>query len=247
MSENRKTTELSGQDRNDLRQLPAWTRRYAIHRRGLIVVIGLLINLAVFAAIAGGSYIGGEAYRDGRVLTASLGIGLAIVGCLGAIVMALTGAGHRLPEVIAGRLLAGDEGEANLSPPATLQKRRIALLMATVFGGCILAQVFLGDGLAVRYQQPVAALYVVPFLLSLWFLNRPASGVIQLLWPALVGLHAILLLGGAPILFTGSLESLNFVIPVVGYGIVTHLISHCYARIALRKVRRLSAVDGPSK
>jgi hypothetical protein len=41
-------------------------------------------------------------------------------------------------------------------------------------------------------------LFVVPFLLALTFLMRPAVGYLSLLWPWLYGLHALLLLAGVP-------------------------------------------------
>ena len=60
----------------------------------------------------------------------------------------------------------------------------------------------------------------------------------MLLWPALYGLHAILIVAGVPIIFVGAWSSLNMLIPVIGYGLLTGLISHAYSRFALRKLRR---------
>ncbi len=95
-----------------------------------------------------------------------------------------------------------------------------------------------------RYMQPISALYCVPFLVGLWFLQRPLSGYVALLWPALIAIHAILILAGAPILFTGRWEALNMLIPMFGYGMLTGLLSHLYSRVALRRLKRLTQTDG---
>ena len=65
-------------------------------------------------------------------------------------------------------------------------------------------------------------------------------GFLALLWPALYAVHAILIVAGAPILFTGKWVSLNMMVPVAGYGILSALIAHLRGRFALRKLRRLA-------
>jgi hypothetical protein len=89
-------------------------------------------------------------------------------------------------------------------------------------------------------MQPISAIYVVPFLVILWLLMRPTVGFISLLWPALYIIHAVLILVGVPILFVGRWDVLNMLIPTVGYGLLTGLISHFYSRYALWKLRRVS-------
>ena len=95
-----------------------------------------------------------------------------------------------------------------------------------------------------QYMQPISALYGVPFLIGMWFLQRPLSGYVALLWPALISIHAILILAGAPILFTGRWEALNMLIPMFGYGMLTGLLSHLYSRVALRRLKKLTQTDG---
>jgi hypothetical protein len=70
---------------------------------------------------------------------------------------------------------------------------------------------------------------------------RPAVGPITLLWPVLYALHAILILAGVPIVFVGPWESLNMLIPIVGYGLVTSVLGHLYSRWALHSVRTIVA------
>ncbi len=64
------------------------------------------------------------------------------------------------------------------------------------------------------------------------------------MWPALISIHAILILAGAPILFTGRWVGLNMLIPIFGYGLLTGLLSHLYSRVALRRLKRLTQTDG---
>ncbi len=206
-------------------------------------MVGLLIFLGVSCAIAARSAVGGQAYRAGNWPMAAVAITVAAAACIGVVFLSFSAAGRQLPDRIANRLLR-DEGEAVLACPTSPGRLRIARMMAVAFGLCILFQVFFGDAIPVRYRQPVSALYAVPFLVGVWCLQRPATGHLSLLWPALFGLHAVLLLLGAPILFTGPLEFLNLVLPVVGYGILTHLMNHLYARLALHKVKQLAGGDG---
>ena len=59
----------------------------------------------------------------------------------------------------------------------------------------------------------------------------------MLLWPGLYALHAILIVAGAPIVFTGAWEGLNMLLPVAGYGLLAGLAGHIYSRFALRKLK----------
>jgi LytS/YehU family sensor histidine kinase len=74
-------------------------------------------------------------------------------------------------------------------------------------------------------------------VVGIWLLQRPAVGPIILLWPALYALHAILIIAGVPILFLGRWDSLNMIIPTIGYGLIASLIAHIYSRIQLRRLR----------
>jgi hypothetical protein len=90
-------------------------------------------------------------------------------------------------------------------------------------------------------MQPVSALYVVPFLVVLGIVIRPASSPFMFLWPVLYALHAILIVAGAPIRVGNGLD---IFIAIAGYGLLAGLAAHAYSRYALRKLRRLTRVDG---
>ena len=182
----------------------------------------------------------GEAYRSGNtplfvVATAIAGLAVAAV-----LLLSLTKVGRNFQEEAIGRL-AGREGEVNLACPSTIRHQLLSRGLATVFAVCILLQVFSGDNIPLQYRQPVSALYCIPFLVGVWFLQRPASGYINLLWPLLYGVHALLLVGGVPILFAGRWEILNLLLPIVGYGLLTQSIAHVYARYAFHKLKTLAA------
>ena len=120
--------------------------------------------------------------------------------------------------------------------------------MVMGFGSCVVASVTLGifGYIPIRYMQPVSAIYMVPFLVVIWFLIRPASSGLFLLWPALYGLHAVLLVAGVPILFSGKWDCMNMLLPTIGYGLLTTLVMHIYSRFALGRLRHLARTDLPA-
>lgn len=223
------------------RQTQRWARRYAQHR-SLPVVVGLVVFALLFLGIALPSYWGGVAYREGNMVLLAICIPIVVVALAATLYFSIPPWGGRRLEQL-GRFLYAREGEVTLAAPVAHRKKWGALLGAA-FGICVAGSVVLGllgylpDG---KYQQPISALYCVPFLVGLHFLMRPMVGHIALLWPFLYALHAILIVAGAPIVFTGTLESLNMLIPVVGYGILTGLVGHTYSRWALYRLRTLSA------
>ena len=72
---------------------------------------------------------------------------------------------------------------------------------------------------------------------------RGIAGPAIFLWPCLYALHALLIVAGAPILFTGVWGFLNVLLPLAGYGFVTALVGHFYGRFALRKLKEFARPD----
>jgi hypothetical protein len=95
-------------------------------------------------------------------------------------------------------------------------------------------------------MQPVSALYCVPFMVFLYFWQRPKVGFLMLLWPALYAIHAILIVAGVPIVFAEESKffSLNMLIPTFGYGFLTSVIGHIYSRYALKKLKTAAHLQG---
>lgn len=235
------TDEPQGQPASDPREIAKWARAYGQNRRSVAVVIGLLVCMLLFCAIAGFSYLAGQAYRHGNMPLLWLYGALLVLPVAATIYIAVPPWGARLVERLIKRFYA-KEGNVELTVPAA-SRRPWAILFAVAFVACNLAQGQFGDYIPAKYQQPISALYVIPIVVGLTMLMRPAVGLFALVWPALYALHAILIVAGAPILFAGRWESLNYLIPIAGYGILVYGMSHAYSRFALRRLRSLTKTD----
>jgi hypothetical protein len=239
---------------NDPRKIGKLSRSYA-QNRSLGMMAFLVIFLVLFVSVGGSSYFGGMAYHYGQSGLLYVCMAILIVALAATVFFSVPPWGNKLIEWITERLYAG-EGNAQLSCPMSGSRKLVGWCLAATFFVCIQVMVVLGflDVYPEKYMQPVSAIYMVPFLVALWLLQRPALGPIVLLWPGLYALHAILILVGIPILFTGRWDSLNMIIPTIGYGLLTGIISHVYSRFVLRKLRRIAregfqnevAEDGPS-
>jgi hypothetical protein len=231
--------EPEQKDLDESRQIQRWVRRYA-QNRSLPVIVSLAVFALLFLAISLSSLWGGIAYRNGDTVMFSVCLVIAIVAMAATIYVSVPRwGGRRLQEL--GEKLYEAEGRATIEPQRARRPWIVACL-GLGFGMCVICHVMLGvlgylptD----KYMQPISALYIVPFLVALNWLMRPATGKIQLLWPLLYALHAIAIVAGAPIVFRHRWEVLNMLVPVVGYGLMTSLISHIYSRWALHSVRTI--------
>jgi hypothetical protein len=224
----------------DAQQIQRRVRRYA-RNRSLPVVVFLIVFAMLYFAVGLPSYWGGMAYRDGNAALLVVCIIALIVALAATIYLSVPWWGGQRLQQVAERLYAR-EGRVTISIPRGKRTWLSAALVAG-YAICVQGSVILGllgylptD----KYMQPISAIYVVPFLVALNFLMRPATGYIPLLWPLLYALHAALIVAGAPIVFVGAWESLNILVPMVGYGLLASLISHAYSRWALHRVRTLA-------
>lgn len=234
------TDSRSPETSNDPREIGKLARSYA-QNRSLGVVVSLVIFLFLSAAIGGPSYFGGMAYRYGQWPIFGLCMAILAISLSATVYLSVPQWGGEMMERLTARLYAG-EGNVQLSCPMSGGRKLVGRCLAATFPVCVTATVALGflDVFPEKYMQPVSAIYFVPFLVILWLLMRPMVGPIALLWPALYAIHAVLILIGVPILFTGRWDSLNMLIPTCGYGMLTALISHVYSRIMLRRLRRMT-------
>lgn len=221
------------------REIARLTRTYA-QNRSLGVVIALLVFAALSAGISILSYAGGVAYRDGNQLLFWTCMAALVPVLVAVIYMSVPKWGGRWLEALTGHLYS--EGNVSISVPKQKGRKRVTLVIGIVFGGCVLGSVLLGffGHLSPKYLQPVSAIYVVPFLVGLTVLMRPAVSYVSLLWPILYGLHAILIVAGVPIAFTGRWESLNIMLPMVGYGVLSALLGHACNRHAFFKLKQIT-------
>jgi hypothetical protein len=223
----------------EARQLQRWVRRYA-QNRSLPVMVFLGVFTLLCLAIGVPSYWGGVAYRAGNIPVLVACLVVVIVAVVATIFLSVPRWGGRLQQRMAEALYAR-EGSVTISTPRAHRSWLIAA-MGVAFGICVVGSVVLGHlgylptG---KYMQPISALYVVPFMVALNFIMRPMTGYIPLLWPLLYSLHAALIVSGVPIVFVGRWESLNMLVPTVGYGLLTSLIGHIYSRWALHNARAI--------
>lgn len=228
------SSEPNRNDLEDAREIQHWVRRYA-QNRSLPKIVALALYALLFAGIALPSYWGGVAHRSGNIFLFAVCVVLLVVASTGIVFMSVPRWNSRVLQQIAQRLYA-NEGQVTISA-ARSKPRWWGIALATTFGMCVIGQVIFGP--TGKYEQPISAIYAVPFLVALNLLQRPIAGYIPLLWPLLYAIHAVLILSGAPIVFTGRWESLNMLIPVVGYGMLTALVGHLYSRWALHNVRTI--------
>jgi len=224
----------------DSQEMGKWARVYA-QNRSLGVLVSLVVSTLLFLAIGGGSFLGGFAWRHGNMPVFWACMAWLAVATAGVIYCSVPWWGGRALERLARRLYAGDGGVA-LDIPQCNRRLRLMIPLGITFFVCVLLSVSLGVAgfIPIEYMQPVSASYCVPFLVGLVFLQRPAVSYVALLWPLLYGLHAILILAGAPIRFTGAWQALDVTLPMVGYGILSAMASHLYGRFALRRLKKLA-------
>jgi hypothetical protein len=220
-----------------LEQIPTWARRYA-QNRTLPVLVSLLIFTAGSAVFGGLSYLTAWAYKAGERLLA----GSAVLVLSGFAVWWLWFSfvgGAAIIRRISERLYQG-EGSV-MAAPSDEEKSGRPPLAAFLFMFCVVASIGLGflEFYPITLMQPVSALYVVPFLCYLGLKLRRVGSPFMFLWPALYGIHAILMVAGAPIRLGPALD---IIVPVFGYGLLAALAGHIYSRIALRRMRSLARV-----
>lgn len=233
------------QDMEKLKEIPKWTRKYA-QNRTIPAMISLVIFICLFAGIAIPSYFGGTAYRNGNMVLFGISIFVLITSIICMVIVSVPKWGSKIIERITRRVYAGD-GSILVSVPETMKKKKwVGYVVAMVFGSCIFISVILGflGYLQIKYMQPLSALYVVPFLVFLYFWQKPIISPLALLWPVLYGIHAILVVAGVPIQFGEPWIFLNMLIPMAGYGFLTQIIGHIYSRYALKKLKVISHLEG---
>lgn len=233
------------QNTEKLKEIPKWTRRYA-QNRTIPNLIALVVFAFLFAGIAIPSYFGGIAYRTGNSALFWLCILILAAAMISLLFFCIPGLGDKFIGRLSRRLYGG-EGDVSIPLSGTAKnKKRIGYFAGILFGSCVLGSVLLGQKgfFEIKYMQPISALYVVPFLVFLYFWQKPKVSPVSLLWPILYTIHAILIVAGVPILFTGSLTGLNMLLPTFGYGSLTFLVGHLYSRYALKQLKSITHLNG---
>ncbi len=235
-----KQKPLGPADFDNLRDTVHWSRTYA-QNRSLPVLLYLLAYGGIFLLLSGLAAGGGMATKAGYPVLGILAlIGFFVVyGLLMYFVISKRGRGWVEQQL---QRPYAKEGTVRIKSDRRAQHPYLGYVVGPLFGICIVGEVLLGlcGYLPIRLMQPVSALYCVPFLVFLWWWQRPASTWVMLLWPALYGAHAVVLISGLPIPTDGSWAMFHSMVPMVAYGGIAAFLSHLYSRYALRRLRRLS-------
>ena len=224
-----------------LKEIPKWTRKY-VQNRTLSVYVHTVIMVLISIGIAAPSYLAGAAFIKGNMTV----FGVCIVVLFAIFVFALIICVSKYGGVIIRRwldqLIYDHEGTASVpEPKLTKTKKWLEFVFLAVFFICITGTIYFSmEGhIAFKYQQPVTAIYYVPFGVYEYFLRRSRFGPLVLICPILYTIHAILIIAGVPIYFTGDFDSIiwNMFLPAIGYTFLAHVIAHIYSRYALKKLK----------
>lgn len=228
----------------DPRELEKLARDYAQSRTIPFLVL-LVFGAVVFGVLLLIAWMMVASYYANQKLAFWIWLfALSVAASLGMWLIFVNRWGVELRERISERLY-GPEGSVTFGSAHSKSWRRAGLTAGILFCICLVITSYLiGIGKIPRtHMQPVSAIFTVPFLIFLVRWLRPLVGPWGLLWPALYGLHAILIAVGVSILFTGPWKFMNMIIPIFGYGVITGLLGHWHSRRVLSRLRSLAHVD----
>ena len=250
------TQNNSPENVEKLKDIPKWTRRYAQNRTLTILVLMLMITvLSMIIAVTVGFLLGLTviSFRKGNI----------ILGCVGAVILVAVvaaivkfyifmfkkfgGKNKGLLDQIIDRRVYGREGFAsNPQPKLTKKRKYIDIFAGILYIVCLIGTMELGmlGYIPVKYLLPIMAIFVVPFGVYQYYVLKPRLGPVLLIFPILFAVHAILILVGVPIYFTGTFAvPLNMLLPLI-YTILSFMIGHFYSRYALKKLKSLTHLEG---
>jgi hypothetical protein len=236
-------------DTEKLKEIPKWTRKYAQNRTLTILVLIVMTALfGMFVAFLVGFPLGLAVigFRKGNIA----------LGCVGTVVLAAVlativkfyififakfgGKNKGLLDQIIDRWIYGQEGLASMPQTKLTKKRKfLDICLGIVYMVCLLGSMQLGMSgyIQVKYLLPFMALFVVPFGVYQYYVLSPRLGPVLLFFPILYAIHAILIIAGVPIYFTGIFAvPLNMLLPLI-YTLLAFMIGHLYSRYALKKLK----------
>jgi len=236
------------QNTEKLKEIPKWTRKYAQNRTLTTFVILVMICLmsmviGVPLALAMMAFT-----RENMILFwACIAVSVAILISLIILVSKFGGKNSGLIDQRIDKWIYRKEGTATVPVPKLTKKRE---WLGIVSG--VIISIFIGGSMylaavgyiSYKYVQPISAIFIVPSSFFGYFLQRPRFGPVLLIFPILYAIHAILIVAGVPIFFTGILGTFNMVIPLWGYMLLTYAIGHVYSRYALKKLKGITHLEG---
>mgnify|MGYP007065670786 CR=1 FL=1 len=235
-------------DSDKLKEIPKWSRRYAQNRKLTVLVLTAIITF-IGGFVAFPISLGIAAIIRGDMLVTGICAVLftAVLIVLIIFTFKFGDKNRGLLDQKIDQWIYGKEGTASLPTSRSTKKKWLDVVSGIAISICILGSMYLAmDGyLSFKYLQPVLAVCFVPFLVFQYFLQQPRLGPLLLLCPALYAIHAILIIAGVPIYFTGTFAvPLNMFLPLFGYTFLAYIIAHIYSRHALKKLKVIAHLEG---
>ncbi|MFX0201944.1 MAG: hypothetical protein ACFFCW_38020 [Candidatus Hodarchaeota archaeon] len=230
----------------ELKEIPKWTRKYAQNRtltNFLVMVIFMFISMVIVAL----SYTAGAAFIKGNITVLRVCIVVLFAIVVFVFIICVSKFGGVIIRRWLDRLIYDHEGTALMpEPKSTKKKKWLGFVFVAVVFICIQGSYYLSmEGyISFKYLQPISALFLVPFLVHLYLIQRPRIGPLFLICPILYTIHAILIIAGVAIYFKGYSGIWNMAIPFFGYTFLAHIICHVYSRYALKKLKGLAHPEG---
>ncbi len=237
-----------GQNAENLKEIPKWTRKYAQNRTlttFVIIVMICIMSMVIGIPLA----LAMTAFMRGNMILfwVCIAVSVAIFISLIILVSKFGGKNRGLIDQRIDKWIYRKEGTATVPvPKLTKKKKWLDIVSGVIILICIIGSMYLAmEGyISFKYLQPVSAIFIVPFFVFQYFLQRPRLGPLVLICPILYTIHAILIGAGVPIFFTGILGTLNMFLPLIGYIFLAYLIGHVYSRYALKKLKGITHLEG---
>ena len=231
-------------DTEKLKEIPKWTKRYAQNRTlTTVVIIAMGIIMGAVVTIPISCLI--TAFVKRNIILGIIGAVLFVIMSVFYVKFLLKfgGKNRGLIDRRIDKWIYGNEGIASVPNPKLTNKQKwLEFVIAAIVFICIIGSNSLCmDGyLSFKYLQPISVLFIVPFLVSQYFLRRPKQGPLLLICPVLYTVHAILIVASVPIFFMGGLGILNMALPLFGYTFLVYAIGHFYSRYALQQLKNIA-------
>jgi hypothetical protein len=223
-----------------LHETVRWSRTYA-QNRSLPVLLYLIAYGGLFVLMSALAACGGMAAKAGHPVLGMIA-GAAFLAVYGALLFFLfSKRGRRWVEELL-QLPYRKEGEVRIESQRRKAHPRLGYVAGALFGTFVFGSVLLGNHFPIALMQPISAVYCVPFMVFLWWWQRPQSSWFMLLWPLLYAAHALLLISPVPIPKGDEWATMHLVGAMCGYGILAAGLSHLYSRYALRRLQRISHI-----
>lgn len=242
------------QNKKQLSDIPKWTRRYVQNRHMTMItglVAGLLFGLVVtfFLVVPLVATIIMPGKRN-MSLTIELTIAFVIM-LIVLVILALKIRGKKRLrlDLLIEKWVYRREGTVSMPDSESSKKKKWIEIAGTIVWTILfLGTMYFGiKGLIpAKYILPISAIYSVPYyILSWYFWQKPKAGPLTLISPILYTIHAVLILIGVPIFFTGEFGAiLNLGFFMTLYNFLGYIISLFYSRYALKKLKAITHIEG---